>query len=92
MINVTKVHNAQVSIESGNVSAIVFIEADKSVNNINEGRYEVDGVLKATFSAYAGSNLSVNFLDYEGMAETLEVIQTFLAEVRTGIKDIVISF
>lgn len=92
MIKVTKVHNAQVRVENGNVSAVIFLDADKSITNINEGRYEVDGALKATFSSYAETNLSVDFHDKDGMVESLEAINSFLTEVRTTIKDIEVVF
>lgn len=92
MLKVTKVQNAQVKVESGNVSAIVFLNADKSVSNINDGRYEVDGVVKATFSSYGENNLSVNFQDYADMVETLEGIKGFISDVKENIKDTDITF
>lgn len=92
MIKATKVQNAQVKVESGNVSAIVFLNADKSVSNINDGRYEVEGVIKATFGSYGDNNLSVNFQDYDNMVETLEGIKGFISEVKENIKDTDITF
>lgn len=93
MIKVTKVHNAQVKVESGNVSAIVFLNADKSVSNINDGRYETtEGVIKATFSAYGENSLSINFQDYDGMTDVLEDIKSFISEVKSSIKDVEITF